>query len=91
MHDLFISNAFTEVTSYWQRIKVPRFGGVEIPTVFTYRLRELRDLKSGWWFVAYTEFAAKDAAFLPDELYDSCRLWCLSGERIRNICFLDLV
>lgn len=59
--------------------------------VFTYYSRELRDPKSGWWVVEYTQFAVKATAFLLIEVYDSYQLWCLSAERIRNISCLDLV
>lgn len=84
-------NAFAEVTPYWQRIEVPRGCEVELPMVGTYRLRELRDPKSGWWVVAYIEFAAKAEAFLLVEVYDSYRLWCFLTEMIRNIRRFDLV
>lgn len=40
---------------------------------------------------AYTEFAAKAAAFLLVEVYDSYGMWCLLAEMVRNIRFLDLV
>lgn len=59
--------------------------------MFTYKVRELRDPKSGWWVVAYTAFAAKTAAFLLCEVYDSFHLWALSAEMIANIRALYLV
>ena len=86
----FAANAYLKVTPYWQSMEVPRGCHVKLPMVFTYKARELRDPQSGWWVVAYTEFAAKTAAFILFEVYDSYRLWALSGVMIANIRALDL-
>ena len=48
------------------------------------------DAQSGWWVVAYTEFAGKVPAFILDEAWDNCRLWTLSGDMLRLIYNLDL-
>lgn len=42
----FVAKTFPQVTSYWQRINVPRGCAVDHPMVFTYRSRELREPKS---------------------------------------------
>ena len=46
--------------------------------MFSYKIVDLMDPQSGWWILAYTEFAAKVAAFILFEVYDNCRLWGLS-------------
>lgn len=52
VHSSFISNAFPELTPHWQRIKVLRCCGVELPIIFTHKAFELWDLSSGWWVLA---------------------------------------
>lgn len=64
---------------------------MELPTVFTYKARELHDPESRWWVVAYPEFAAKTTAFLLFVFYVSYRLSALLSEMIQNIHALDLV
>lgn len=59
--------------------------------MFTYLSSALLDPQSGWWVVAYIEFAAKAVEFLLVEVYGSCQLWVLSAERNRNIPRLYLV
>lgn len=57
---------------------------MEFPVIFTYWARELHDPSSGWWFVAYTKFAANTAAFLLAEVVDCFHLWSSSPEMIAN-------
>lgn len=91
VRNLFVANEFQVVTPYWQQIEMPCGCSVELPMMFTYRSRELRDHEFGWWVVPYTEFAAKTAEILLFEVYDSYRLWCISSDLIRNIRKLDLI
>ena len=79
------------VTSHWRSIEVPRGFYAELPLVFSYvTSRFLDDRDSGFWVLAYTEFAAVTAAFLLWDAYDNRRLWYLSRHMIRFIRELDL-
>lgn len=86
----FLSRAFCALTPFWSRIEVPRGMCVELPMVFSYKMRELHDPNSGYWVVAYTEMVIKTAAFLLFEVYDNFRLWALSPHTIEFIRTLDL-
>ena len=86
----FMERAFCELTGYWSRIEVPRGCSAELPMVFSYKMRELMDPQSGWWVVAYTEFAVKVAAFILMDAYDRFRLWALSPTLISQLLMLDL-
>ena len=48
------------------------------------------DPQSGWWFLFYTEWAARVAAYVLWDAYDNCRLWALSPILIGFIRQLDL-
>lgn len=78
LRDAFFARAFPAVTPYWMSIEVPRGCSAETPWIFTYYARELQDPHAGCWRIAYTEFAACVAAFIPIEVYDTYRLWALS-------------
>ena len=58
--------------------------------VFSYKMQELMEPQPGWWVVAYTEFAAKVAAFVLFEVYDHFRLWALSRDCLLLFDNLDL-
>lgn len=62
MRDSFIAIAFREIKPYWKRIEVPRCCKVELPMVFTYHLRDLRDPKLGWWVVGIKAGRARSGA-----------------------------
>ena len=66
----YSNRVFVPVTDHWKRFEVPRNCYVELPPIFTYKPQALRDEDSGWWVVAYTEHAAKVAAFTLFEAYD---------------------
>ena len=83
--------AFAKLTLGWTHIEVPRGCSVELPPVFSYKVRALLDQNSGWWVVAYTEHIAKTAAFILFDVYDSLRLWALSPRTISFCRELDLV
>ena len=51
----FFERAFCVLTQFWSRIESPRGCTVELPPVFAYSMRELRNPSSDWWVVAYTE------------------------------------
>lgn len=63
---------FARLTALCHRLKVPRGCSAELPPVLTYRMRELCYPVSPWCVVAYTEIAAKVAAYILLEVYDSC-------------------
>lgn len=86
----FFRRPFARLTPCWSRLEVPRGCVAELPAVFTYRIRELMDPASLWWTVAYTKLAAKTAALVLLELFDSCRLWDLSHEMIEGMRRLNL-
>ena len=86
----FFRRAFCELTRFWSRIECPRGCNVELPMVFTYKMRELMDPDSGWWVVAYTEMAVKTACFVLMDVYDNYRLWSLSPHMIDCMKQLDL-
>ena len=48
------------------------------------------DPQSGWWVVAYTEFAAKVAAFVLFDVYGRFLLWALSRDCLVLFDNLDL-
>lgn len=87
----YFQRAFPRLNQAWQRIEVPRGCNVELPPVFSYKSCELKHRDSGWWVVAYTEMAAKTAAFVLFDAYDQFRLWALSSLMIEHIRALDLV
>lgn len=91
LRESFFARAFPAVTPYWLRVEVPRGCGAETPWVFSYYARELIDPSSGFWRIAYTEFAACVGAYILFEAYDNYRLWALSPDMIRDIRVLDLV
>lgn len=74
LRDTFFKRAFPEVTSYWLSVDVPRGCGAEIPWVFSYNPNPLRDRRSGYWRVAYTELTACVAAYVLFEVYGTYRL-----------------
>ena len=86
----FFERAFCALTPYWSRIEVPRGCAAELPPIFSYKMRELMDPASGWWVVAYTEFAVKVAAFVLMDAYDRYRLWALSPTLITQLLRLNL-
>ncbi|MEM9094860.1 MAG: hypothetical protein AAGC62_07800, partial [Pseudomonadota bacterium] len=81
---------FPSVTEAWSDFEVPRNCPVEMPPVFTYKPSHLVDPSSGWWVVAFTEHAAKTAAFILFEAYDNFKLWWLSSRLIEGIRRLPL-
>lgn len=87
----YFQRAFPRLNQAWQHIEVPRGCNVELPPVFTYKSCELKHCDSGWWVVAYTEMAAKTAAFVLFDAYDQFRLWALSSLMIEHIRALNLV
>lgn len=90
MKDSYFRKAFCGLPNHWRTIEVPMSCAVESPMIFSYRARQLMDPQSGWWVVAYTEFAVKTAAFILMEVYDNFRLWSLSPDMIGAIRSLDL-
>jgi hypothetical protein len=86
----YFQRAFAELTQFWSRLEVPRGCLAELPMVFTYRMRELMDPESGWWVVAYTEYAMKAAVYILMDVYFNYRLWCLSPHLIDAFEGLDL-
>lgn len=87
----YFQQLFPPSTRGWSRIEVPRGCFAEFPHVFTYKSVELLDADTGWWVVAYTDFAANVAAFILYELYDQIRIWALSTTMVRYIRALDLM
>lgn len=91
LRDTFFGRAFSAVTPYWLRVEVQRGCGADTPWVFSYYARDLLNLNSGYWRIAYTTFAACVAAYILFEVYDNYRLWALSRDLLRDIRKLDLV
>lgn len=81
---------FPSFTAFWNSLEMPRSWTAELPPVFSYGIRKLMDPKSPWLVWAYTELAAKTAAFILFEVYESCRVWALSRNMIQGIRRLDL-
>lgn len=81
----FFRRGFARVTAYWQRLEVPGGCAVDLPMVFSYRMRKLLDPESPWWVVVYTDRAGKVAALILFDVYDSCRFWALRKEIVRGI------
>ena len=86
----FFERAFCELTQFWSRIESPRGFTVELPPVFTHRMRELMDPSSGWWVVAYTEQAIKTAVYILMDVYFNLRLWSVSPHLARALGELNL-
>lgn len=63
---------------------------MELPPIFSYKSCELKHQDSGWWVVAYTQMAAKSAAFILFDVYDQFSLWALSPHMIEHIRAFDL-
>jgi len=82
--------AFPCPTAFWKTIQLPGGALVELPTVVSHTLSRLRNRNSGWWVAAYTEYAARAAAFVLSEVYDSLMLWRLPSALVALIRSLDL-
>lgn len=65
---------FARLTAFCYRLEVPCGCFTELPPLFTYRMRELCDQESLLWVVVHSEFAAKLAAYILFEVYNSFRL-----------------
>lgn len=55
----FFRRSFARMTPYKCRLEVLRGFWVELPPVFSYRMREHCDPGSLWWAAAYTELSSK--------------------------------
>ncbi len=82
--------AFAQPTNFWKSIQLPEGALIELPTVVAHCMSRLRNQHSGWWVVAYTEYAARAAAFILSEVYDSLMLWYAPPALITLIRSLDL-
>lgn len=83
-------HAFVTPTSFWHSIQLPEGALIELPGVVAHVPSQLRRRESGWWVVAYSEYAARVAAFILGEVYDSLLLWRAPPELITLIRSLDL-
>lgn len=82
--------AFPLPPDFWWEIQLPEGALVELPIVVSHLLSRLKNKNSGWWVVAYTEYAARAAAFLLSEFYDSLMLWYVPPALATVIRSLDL-
>lgn len=64
---------------------------MELPIIFTYWSRHLRDPELVWWVLAYPELTMKAVDFFSVEVYELCRLWGISRELIPNMSQCDLL
>ncbi len=87
----YLEEFFVGLNTGWKRLEVPRGCVAELPAVFSYKTSELLDPQSGWWVVAFTEWAAKVAGAVLGDVYDTFRLWYLPPLMIAGIRSLDLV
>ncbi len=83
-------HAFPTPTAFWNSIQLPEGALVEMPGVMAHLPSKLRRRESGWWVVAYTEYAARAAAWLLSEVYDSLLLWYVPPALIELMTSLDL-
>ena len=79
------------VPAWWaDHFEVPQGFFAPLGPALAYTMDIVReDMRSGWWVVILTEFAANVAAFLVWEACDSFRLWWLPPKLIRGIRRLD--
>ena len=82
--------AWPGLTTTWGRLEVPRGCNSELSPVFTYYPEPLRDPRSPFWIIGYTDHAAKSACWLLQDVYDRFRLWCFSSDLREAIRELDL-
>lgn len=64
---------------------------VELPVVVSHAPSSLRRKDSGYWVVAYTDYACRAAAFVLSEVYDSLYLWYVPPDLMNLMRSLDLV
>lgn len=86
----FFRRAFARLTKFLGCLEVPCGFVVELAPEFTYCTTELMGSESPWLVVAYTEMAAKTAAYILFNLYDSCRIWALSHDMSEGISRFNL-
>ncbi len=87
----YLEENFVGHSSSWRRLEVASGCIPTIPAVMTYKNSELLDPSSGWWVVAFTEWAAQVAGTVLGDVYDTFRLWHLPDELIAAIRSLDLI
>ena len=85
------NTVFLRVPEGWAQYEFARNYNVELPLVLTYKTIWLLDRRSGWWVVAYTDNAAKTAAFILMDVYDNLRLRWLPTALIEGIRRLPLL
>lgn len=50
----YFCHGYAKLTSFWKRLEVRRGCGTELLMLVSYGMKELMDVNSGWWAVAYT-------------------------------------